>query len=66
MAETYLWHFENCGCIYEVKRLINGENADILADRLLSCQVDFPDGDFDFINFSGAWAREMNATHSCS
>jgi alpha-galactosidase len=54
--------FENCGCITRSARLINGENADILADRLLSCQVDFPDGDFDFINFSGAWAREMNAT----
>lgn len=52
--------FEEADCITRYARLINEEDSSIKLYRLLSNQIDFFEGDYEFVNFSGGWAREMN------
>ena len=40
--------------------MYNKSEATVEIDRLLSTQVDLPEGEYVFTSFNGAWAREMN------
>lgn len=50
--------FRDLPVVTRSARLINGGNAPLRLLRALSCAVDFPDSDFEQIQFPGAWARE--------
>lgn len=39
--------------------LTNEGESSVLIERLLSLQLDFDPGDYSFVTFNGAWAREM-------
>ncbi|MRY42792.1 alpha-galactosidase, partial [Parabacteroides distasonis] len=50
--------FENFNAITKAVKIINKSNEDVYILRALSANVDFKQDDFDFIQLSGAWARE--------
>ena len=52
--------FYECDCITRSSRIINNEAENIRLERLMSSQLDMYDSDYDFYNFTGAWAREMS------
>ena len=51
--------FPACDVITRRAVLTNAGEA-VTIHRLMSLQLDFPDADFVFHTFTGAWAREMN------
>lgn len=52
--------FEECDVITRSCELINEGGTDITIERIMSTMLDFDPGDYSFITFNGAWAREMN------
>lgn len=52
--------YENYDAITRSSRLVNHGKKQIVIQRLLSCNVDFTNEEFDFIHLSGAWARERH------
>ena len=51
--------FPTSDIIVRSARVINRQREPLLLHRLLSAQLDFRDGAYDFISFHGAWVREM-------
>lgn len=52
--------FNNYDAITRNIEVINGGNAAVSVDTVMSCSVDFGGADFDMINLSGSWARERH------
>ncbi len=52
--------FEECDVITRYCELTNNGEGDAVIERLMSTHLDFDPGDYSFITFNGAWAREMN------
>lgn len=52
--------FEAFDVITRSSRLVNSGSQPLLIERFMSCSVDFPDKDFDFMHLSGAWVRERH------
>lgn len=52
--------FEECDVITRYCELTNTGEGDAVIERLMSTHLDFDPGDYSFITFNGAWAREMN------
>ncbi len=52
--------FEECDVITRSCELINEGSTDITIERIMSTMLDFDPGDYSFVTFNGAWAREMN------
>lgn len=50
--------FRDLPVITRSARITNGGTQPLRVLRALSCAVDFPDSDFEQIQFPGAWARE--------
>lgn len=50
--------FRDRPVIARAARLVNKGDKPLRLLRALSCAVDFPDGEFEQIQFPGAWARE--------
>lgn len=50
--------YENRGIVARSARFENKGEQTLLLDRALSMSVDFPDYNFEWMQFSGAWARE--------
>ena len=51
--------FEKCDVITRSCELTNDAEEDIVIGRIMSMQLDFDPGDYSFVSFNGAWAREM-------
>lgn len=58
--DLYYNIFEESDCITRFSKVVNHEDSPIEIVRLLSNQLDIFEGSFEFMNFTGAWAREMN------
>lgn len=54
------WVYEDCDVITRNAVLINSSKKAIQLKRLMSMQLDLDESDYQFTNFTGAWAREMN------
>jgi len=54
------WVFEDCDVITRNAVLHNRSKDNIQLKRLMSMMLDFDESDYQFTNFTGAWAREMN------
>lgn len=54
--------FPNCDTLVRSARLINHGSESVTIQRLMSMQLDFDQAGYQFINFNGNWAREMNMT----
>ena len=52
--------FEECDVITRYCVLTNNGEGDVVIERIMSTHLDFDPGDYSFITFNGAWAREMN------
>ncbi|MBR3279811.1 MAG: alpha-galactosidase [Lachnospiraceae bacterium] len=52
--------FEECNVITRSCELINERDGDVVIERIMSMQLDFDPGEYSFVTFNGAWAREMN------
>ncbi|MBK5253442.1 MAG: galactokinase [Peptostreptococcaceae bacterium] len=64
--ELFYTSYPKCDVISRRAKLINKSDEDVVIKRLMSAQLDFDEGDFDFTTFNGAWAREMDKnTISC-
>jgi alpha-galactosidase len=50
--------FEQRDAVTRTVLIRNGGKAAVTLRRVLSASIDFPDADFDFLQLSGAWARE--------
>ena len=59
-AELHLIYtvFEECNVITRSARLINKSENDIKIRNLMSMQLELQRGDYVFLSFDGAWARE--------
>ncbi len=59
-AELHLFYtlFSECNVITRSARLINKGDETIKIHSLMSMQLDLPRGDYTFLSFDGAWARE--------
>lgn len=51
--------FEECDVITRSCELANDGQEEIVIERIMSMQLDFDPGDYSFVTFNGAWAREM-------
>ncbi len=51
--------FEECDVITRSCELTNDGQEEIVIERIMSMQLDFDPGDYSFVTFNGAWAREM-------
>ena len=51
--------FEECDVITRSCELINDGQDAVTIDKIMSMQLDLDPGDYSFITFNGAWAREM-------
>ncbi len=56
--------FANQDVIVRSTKFINHGNHSVELNRALSMQLDLPDDDYDFIHFSGSWARERHLYRS--
>lgn len=54
------WVYEACDVITRNAVLVNTSKDKVQLKRLMSTQLDFDESDYQFTNFTGAWAREMN------
>ena len=63
--ELFYTIFEKGGVIARSARFINNGVEDVHLTTAMSLCMDLPDSDYDWIQFSGAWARErhQNARH---
>lgn len=52
--------FENYPIIARSARFVNEGRDEVILDRALSICLDLPDSDYEWLQFSGAWARERN------
>lgn len=51
--------YAHCDVITRSTELVNSCNGSARVSRLLSMQLDLPDGEYAMTTFTGAWAREM-------
>ncbi|MDO4621588.1 MAG: alpha-galactosidase [Eubacteriales bacterium] len=58
--ELHYYVYEENDVICRSSRLINHSEQPVRLERLMSTQLDLPEGDFVMSVFRGAWAREMN------
>ena len=64
--ELFYTAFPKCDVITRRAKLINKTDEEVVVKRLMSLQIDFDEGEFNFTTFNGAWAREMEKnTVSC-
>ncbi len=56
--ELYYTIFDQCGAIARSARFVNNGTEDLHLTTAMSLCLDLPDSDYDWIQFSGAWARE--------
>ncbi|MDM8210611.1 alpha-galactosidase [Mediterraneibacter glycyrrhizinilyticus] len=56
--ELFYTIFEKGGIIARSARFINNGKEDVHLNTAMSLCMDLPDSDYDWIQFSGAWARE--------
>lgn len=56
--------FDGCDVITRSARLVNLGEKPVTVLRLLSNQVDFPEQDYLFTSFTGAWGREFERTEA--
>ncbi len=56
--------FDSCDVIARSARLVNLGEEPVEVLRLLSNQVDFPEQDYIFTAFTGAWGREFERTET--
>lgn len=62
----HYWVYEECNVITRTAKVVNMSGEPCVLNRLMSTQVDFDHNEFQFSNFCGAWAREMNRyDHPC-
>ena len=59
VLELFYDIYEACDVICRRSRLIQEGTETVQIRRLMSCQIDFPETDYLFTTFHGAWAREM-------
>jgi len=52
--------FEDCDVITRSCVLTNEGEGSIVIERIMSTQLDLDPGEYLFVTFNGAWAREMN------
>ncbi len=52
--------FEKCNVITRTAKLINEGSENIVIEKLMSCQLDLDENDYNFITFNGGWTDEMN------
>ena len=52
--------FKDYPVITRSARFVNGGAEEAVLDKALSLCLDLPDSDYEWIQFSGAWARERN------
>lgn len=57
--EVHYYIYADCDCICRSCRLVNRSAAAVQVERLMSLQLDLPDGGWAVTGFHGAWAREM-------
>lgn len=61
MEITYVYTaFSKLDAITRNVKVRNAGETDINIKEIMSCNVDFPRADFDFIHLPGAWCRERN------
>ncbi len=53
--------FSQFGALARSVRLVNEGSVSVYIERAMSVCLDLPDHDYDWIQFSGAWARERTA-----
>lgn len=58
--ELHYYVYADCDVITRRACLKNNGEKKIEIERLMSMQLDFPEGDYAVSGFFGAWAREMN------
>ena len=58
--ELYYTVFACADAIVRWSRLVNDTGEAVTVRRLLSAQLDLPQGDYTLTTFRGAWAREMD------
>ena len=61
--ELYYDVYPECDVITKRINVINKCDDDVRLNRVMSSQLDFDNKDFNFITFSGAWAREMDMNY---
>ncbi len=59
ILELFYDVYEDCDVICRRSRLSQEGEETVRLGRLMSCQMDFPEPDYHFTSFHGAWAREM-------
>ncbi len=57
--ELHYFVYSECDVITRYSVLYNNSGDSIRLRRLMSNQIDFPNGGYKFITFGGAWTREM-------
>lgn len=63
VMELHYHVFEECNVIARYTKLVNNTDATVRIDKMMSCQIDMPDAEYDFVTFDGAWAREMQISN---
>ncbi len=59
VLELFYDVYADCDVITRRSRLIQEGDETVQIQRLMSCQIDFPESEYLFTTFHGAWAREM-------
>lgn len=59
-AELMYTIYENRPVIARSAKLKNGSSGPVHIERLMSLSLDLPDSDYEFMQLSGAWARERH------
>ncbi len=59
VLELFYDIYADCDVITRRSRLIQEGDETVQIQRLMSCQIDFPESEYLFTTFHGAWAREM-------
>lgn len=59
ILELFYDVYEDCDVICRRSRLSQEGEETVRIRRLMSCQIDFPEPNYRFTTFCGAWAREM-------
>ncbi len=58
--KLYYTVYEQSDVIAKSSKVFNESGSEIQLNRLMSNQIDLHDSGYEFVNFTGAWAREMN------
>ena len=58
--KIYLFYtlFEESGAIARSARIVNEGSENVMIERAMSLCLDLPDAEYEWIQFSGSWARE--------